>query len=614
MSDIKATKLAAFFDGDGQVLGTAFLDDSSAGPGDRPRARMVPLLPEQIVRDIEVPATFKELPAAELHQAIQQRLVRHGHSPAAESYPVEWLQLPDEALRDKVVQRFGTPIAEASALGYGRNADRVLIAEMAENDPAVAYVAAAWFDLRYRISCHFLDDVLVPLLGKILDGDLIRPQLHDALGAHLNGIVAEQKAKAGALPKLAADSDALKKLIDELKKKGQEAGKGPVRKAIEDALHRPAAEGGGRPPQPSEEDQLTANRDLQWTEDEQPKSEFERDLFHRSNGRYFMKWTAMEWPALLVGTHAAIVNKRPTLTGNIHPLACGKLESTWLPPDHPSFLEMPGGMIQHDGAVYNDGNEVGDKWQSRVWQYLNPITAGQATWVPKEESFSLYTGSLNMPGTLGLDWDALGQRLKAAGKDSVDRLVKMIQAWLKGASVSVPGIGGVSLEPLGGMITGAENCVEGILSEIVDWLISQLQASKFPHLVIGHRTLIVTDPATDAKTVQSFVTYHRREADAGAVDKTLDGLAIQIEGHTLNKAPKTTSWYGPSLIPPQQYRAKKTLGDVALTDSPYRWAPRECGAHTMVPFKWGRGRYAGAFRTEVVEVAVTFRKPVEPPH
>jgi len=111
LTEMTTTRLAIIEDETGEIIATAFSPETEAQTN-IPQLRMIPSSIRHRLREIDVPQSFRELSAAELHQRAQI-LLSPGHQPRAKGraialgdpprkgpLPAEWKEALDEMLRD----------------------------------------------------------------------------------------------------------------------------------------------------------------------------------------------------------------------------------------------------------------------------------------------------------------------------------------------------------------------------------------------------------------------------------------------------------------------------------------------------------------------------------
>lgn len=539
--------------------------------------------------------------------------------------------------RDEVRQRYGSIRPENNAVGYLRNAERILIRDIAEVDPLVAMLAARWGEFRRHAAAWALNRVMPEMLPALIEDEVVPPKLGATLLDHLRGVMADEAAghDEGSLKQ---EADEIQKAAKDAQKELEKAGKQVGHDVLDKALHGDPAEGSWRPPT-LDDPELPVRPPLTWyiPQGKGNGDDFRRRFVHHGS-TFFIKWTSVEWTELLLGPLNP-PDKKLHYSGDRYPLTCHTRHSSF--GDNPALLEVPGGLVQSKGSILTDHHWVDWHWYQRIhhWQdgpmslgYRNPTPgeppAGQWRFIPKGVNISMYTAALSIPGAFDLDWEKLRDRLEKITTKGVDAAIGLLQNALKGTAVDVPMIGSVSLGFIGNALSGVTDQAEALAKEAIDWLVLQLREGKFPVVTVQHKTI----GGPRGEPLQSIVTYHvRTSTEKGAIDAAGEtGNTLWIDDFSGPTAPQpgqapvfaagdtSVTWSWLSKVPSRAMH-HRSLDDVAGGGHLYQWAPSKYGAHVYVPLRElndalkpaGDGIYAVALRSETVKIDVEFESDGE---
>jgi len=523
---------------------------------------------------------------------------------------------------DAVINRYGTPRPENNAFGYFRNSERVLIGELASQNVGLGLLVGAWLEWRRKISIKAWSEQFNLLLSLIRENNLVSAELIGPLFDHLKKVMTDETPHEN-WQELSDEADGIKKLAKDLEKDLEDSGDGSLIKAF-DGITRQEGQHASSRPLALDDSELLRRRRIKpyWVSHNRAEGDPKKwsKPYSHDGFVYYMKWTSIEWTQLLLKPRNKKDPKK-LYKGDMDPLVCNTRHNRIFE-DNPSLLEIPGNpaLVQNDGTVRTDHHWVDWQWADRVHLWEGPVVGDQSHFIPKGPDITLYTCALNIPGEWDLDWDSLRDKLEKLMGKQADSVVNTLKNSLSGTSVGIPGLGQVSLQPLGDALGGVEETAKAIIKEILDWLILQLRKGNFPLITVAHYTLgDKNDPP-----IISSVTYHERlSTEKGDVDNygkkgmTLyyddtSGLGGPLKSR-LVEGPQSASWSGLSDLPDRSMHLQN-LDDVAGDVKIYRWAsPEPYGAHVFVPLlekddkgKLNGARYAVALRTETVAVDVTF--------
>src|SRR5262249_20276272 len=154
--------------------------------------------------------------------------------------------------------------------------------------------------------------------------------------------------------------------------------------------------------------------------------------------------------------------------------------------DKPSLLEGPGGYIQQDGNITYDNEVVNYTWKrSKLDPYWVDYDADAALngesqrveFVRKGPSASLYTATLQLGRSK--EWDKIIKLLEKTLKEKRDQLANKV-ADLLGKALRDAAQG----TPFGGAAGPVSEFVKGLVKEVVDKLIEELDGIVFSPIAV----------------------------------------------------------------------------------------------------------------------------------
>ncbi len=440
-----------------------------------------------------------------------------------------------------------------------RRNEQAVVARLMSADEDAAYVAGRWYELRRMIACEAALEILPQMIEDVGTVPELADVALDELRAHLEGVLRAETATARGY-RLEDRIEAFADLADQVL--ADEDGGGRIKKAL--GIGAAGVRGQFHPFH--SDDEIQKIYETPRTKTRAVRDVFDRDHTANDAGKYWALWSTVEWPHFV---------NDPEM------LYCKEMTARFLG-DDPTLRELPGGYVQRDGDIKIDGAYVGTWWDNRVYDYVPRI---EQIHFPKQyaEEVFIYTCALENPGVFKVDWEKVRKQLEEKLDKYLDGLGSRVTDMLKGASFQ-----GLSLAPLAGGVGAAKDLIKTIVAEIIDVLSNELKGSRYPPIVVTHRTIWVRQEPWSTVTYAYSAPNGDKTPIPGPPDEPAGADAVQ--------------WNGESKRPPKPARNLMTVGG-----APLYWPPSDGnGGHVFIPMRYERGHYVVALRTEVRLIDVEF--------
>ncbi|MDT7832106.1 hypothetical protein RQM59_06920 [Flavobacteriaceae bacterium S356] len=505
---------------------------------------------------------------------------------------IETVSLPEAKLRAKVIKRFGLKVDLSEGIdAVYKMADREFIFQLNMFNPAIAYWFGQWDELKNTAINHGQMEV-VPMVSEIVNSLV---DLNDYQQNELEKIMTSEIINDIHLERTSKKIDDFKELTMYMAENGS-LSKETIEKVLDSISDvEVTTEIATETTTISTDDKEKAEKKKVPYRPKTTKEVWD-DLYppvesgSPTKGKYYIRWSAIEWPPLLKDSHMMYCHQRTENLGSAV-IGFGGLFNTQ-EDDEPTLSEIPGGKIQtseKDDIVDKNGMYVTKTWNKKVEEY----------WVEDRRMTALpigYKSFVNMvtiqepDGTDKLyDWTELEKKMyeKIESSGTKDKIKESITDLLGDITSGLPSALGKLVSPAAG---AASTAVVKLILKIISWLKDKLQGSKFETLFIFHRTVYFKG-SRPWSIVNHFKIKHGKKKPEKLYIKGLKNMS----GYS--KLADSVIWRGASTVP-----AKKPKEDLKTTKkSAIYWPPSfQNGSRLLVPMNSDDdGLYAIAVRTEV---------------
>lgn len=506
---------------------------------------------------------------------------------------IEAVSLPEAELRTKVIKRFGLKVDLSEGIdAVHKMADRDFIFQINAFNPALAYWFGQLGELK-ATAMNYGQMEVIPMVSEIVNSLV---ELNDYQQRELEKVITHEIINDVHLERVSKKVDDFKDLTIYMAENGSLS-----QDTIEKLMDRLSdvevtTEIATETTTISTEDKEKADK-----QKEPYNSKFTKEVWDKlhppvegggstTKGKYYIRWSAIEWPPLLKDSHMMYCHQRTENLASSF-VGLGGVFNTQ-EEDEPTLSEIPGGQIQtskKDDIVDKNGMYVNKTWDKKVEEY----------WVEDRRMSALpigYKSFVNMvtiqepDGSDDLyDWTELEKKIneKIESSGTKEKIKESITDLLGDVTSGLPDAIGKLVSPAAG---AASTAVVKLILKIISWLKEKLQGSKFETLFIFQRT-VYFQGSRPWSIVNHFKIKHGQKKPEKLF---VDGLK---NNSGYSRIAESVIWRGASTVP-----TKKPKQDLKTTKKTAIYWPQsfQHGSHILVPMKSNDdGLYTIAVRTEV---------------